>query len=152
MSAPDPTARTLFAGRPLAPSRPARGEHPFVFTSDWPHDAFARRARTMLAERDGLEVTRAVIAAGLDDNPAAGRLCRAVWRRLRVAVRGCDWPAVDRLEWRGRSHRVHTGFAWFTWPGGQAYQPIARPSADQVRRCLLMGRAHPIAGPVGRLP
>lgn len=75
---------------------------------------------------------------------------RITWRIVREAVRAVDRPATDRLEWRGRCHRLNGRTERVTWPGGQATRHTVH--LRERARCLLMGRDYPIAGPSGWLP
>lgn len=79
-----------------------------------------------------------------------GAFGRAMWADLRAAVRACTRPATDRLEWRGRCHRLNGRTERVEWPGGKATRHTVH--LRERARCLLMGRDYPIAGPSGWLP
>lgn len=98
--------------------------------------------------RELMKVASGEVAFWADTSGA--QAARGVWNTLRAARRAADRPATDRLEWRGRCHRVNGLTEKVVWPGGKATRHTVH--LRERARCLLMGRDYPIAGPSGRLP
>jgi hypothetical protein len=114
----------------------------------------AQRERQRVADLAGLHVARCAVASTLAAQPVRPHhrawAIRHLWKHLRQAGRACDRTTTDRLEWRGRCHRINGSSELVKWPGGQATRHIVH--LRERARCLLMGRDYPIAGPSGRLP